>query len=146
MTISSFRENLTWTRIQVSISSYNTYCNWHQLNYIYRRIAITNEHCLFTLPSIWFSAQWWTDRIRRVRPWGWFWAEQVQTNGYCSAFGTGQRRSLLLIHMSQVSVANIYVLQFTVKTCCSADCLCLFKQPRSLYHWNQYNKEIKKKV
>ena len=40
-----------------------------------------------------------------------------------------------------------YVSQFTVETYCFADGRCFFKQPQSvLYHWNQYDEEIKKNV
>ena len=42
---------------------------------------------------------------------------------------------------------SIYVSQFTVETHCFADGRCLFKQPRSvIYHWNQCDEEISKKV
>ena len=46
-----------------------------------------------------------------------------------------------------VGLFNIYVSQFTVETYCFADGRCLFKQPQSvIYHWNQYDEEISKKV
>ena len=40
-----------------------------------------------------------------------------------------------------------YVSQFTVETYCFADGWCLFKQPKSvIYHCNQYDEEISKKL
>ena len=40
-----------------------------------------------------------------------------------------------------------YVSQSTVETYCFADGRCLLKQPQSvIYHWNQYDEEISKKV